>query len=76
MKITKIEEESGIVSVTVEHRRWFKKFTEIRRFKPTGQEFVHGGRLVYVEDNGKELPNLDPIGEAIEIFKNKQKFWQ
>ena len=76
MKIVKIEEESGTFIVTTEHRKWFKKFIEVRYFKPTRQEFVYGGGAVYIEDSGEELLNLDPIGKAIDTFRNKQKFWK
>ena len=77
MKITKIEKEKGIFTVTLTPNCIEKLFgvkEKEKRFKETESNFTFGGGNVYLNEKGEKLDNGDYIGVTLDNWQ--RAFWR
>lgn len=68
MKITKIEQEGNIYTVTFTPNWWERLFgykEKSNKYKDTYLTYTYGGGHVYVNQEGKELSNTHGYGSDI-----------
>ena len=74
MKITKIEKEGMIFTVTLTPN-WLEKLfgykEKTKRFKQTWSTFTFGDGNVYVNEKGEKLDNGDYIGVTLDNWLRK-----
>lgn len=74
MKVTKIEENSGIYLVTLTPNfieKLFGKKEKVDRFRMSDSTYMFGGGAIYIRQDGERTGNGSYIGEAIDKWRRK-----